>query len=342
MFLTHTNSVYSEDTVLLEHIPHPQYVHAIGDPNPVKITTGLDIMPGQLIDYVLRGKYGAEEGTIEHIQYLLSLARCKVGFILAAGNTCWTGYLTSVKRTAKYPVYNIPPMGVSQVYAGYIANKLGNFEYIATDSTSCISGHSAWYTARNMISLKLLDAVVVVSVDNGLSEEHLSIFGGNKLSKLKDEENSSDITKFRLGQGCNISIFESIRTLKYSIKEAPNPSILANIKDIYITAEHHHSPLGISPTGAGYTKVIESVDTSNIDFIKTHSTFSDDNKIEEKLITSKFGNIRLVNYKLRIGHTMGASTAIETALAVKEETGIFLSLGAGMGNVFSAAVVEIL
>ena len=67
-----------------------------------------------------------------------------------------------------------------------------------------------------------------------------------------------------------------------------------------------------------------------------------DNKIEEKLITSKFGNIRLVNYKLRIGHTMGASTAIETALAVKEETGIFLSLGAGMGNVFSAVVVEIL
>ena len=55
-----------------------------------------------------------------------------------------------------------------------------------------------------------------------------------------------------------------------------------------------------------------------------------------------FGDIRTVNYKLRIGHTMGVSTAIETALAVQEESGTFLSLGAGMGNVFSSALVEIL
>ena len=39
---------------------------------------------------------------------------------------------------------------------------------------------------------------------------------------------------------------------------------------------------------------------------------------------------------------MGVSTAIETALAVQEESGTFLSLGAGMGNVYSSAVVEIL
>ena len=38
---------------------------------------------------------------------------------------------------------------------------------------------------------------------------------------------------------------------------------------------------------------------------------------------------------------MGASTAVETALAIQEKTGTFLSLGAGMGNVFSSAVVEI-
>ena len=39
---------------------------------------------------------------------------------------------------------------------------------------------------------------------------------------------------------------------------------------------------------------------------------------------------------------MGAATAVETAIAIKEESGTFLSLGAGMGNVFSAAVVEVL
>ena len=39
---------------------------------------------------------------------------------------------------------------------------------------------------------------------------------------------------------------------------------------------------------------------------------------------------------------MGVSTAVETALAVQEESGTFLSLGAGMGNVYSSVVVEIL
>ena len=100
--------------------------------------------------------------------------------------------------------------------------------------------------------------------------------------------------------------------------------------------------LGISDTGIGYKKVINGVKTTGIDFVKTHSTFSDDNQIEEVLIKQKFGDIRTVNYKLRVGHTMGASTAIETALAIQEESGKFLSLGAGMGNVFSSAVVEIL
>jgi len=102
------------------------------------------------------------------------------------------------------------------------------------------------------------------------------------------------------------------------------------------------SPLGISCEGIGYEKVMTRVNTDNIDFIKTHSTFSDDNDIESKLIKDIFGDIRTVNYKLRIGHTMGVSTAVETAIAIQEESGTFLSLGAGMGNVYSSAVVEIL
>jgi len=100
--------------------------------------------------------------------------------------------------------------------------------------------------------------------------------------------------------------------------------------------------MGISTSGEGYSKAIAGVDTTDIDFVKTHSTFSTDNKIEEYLIQEKFGRIRTVNYKLRIGHTMGASTAIETALAIQEESGTFLSLGAGMGNAFSSATIEII
>jgi len=336
MYVTHTNSVYSENITLLDYIPYPQYVHQIGNGGGFTIEQGIKIMPGELIDYVLNGKHGASSGTYEFIRSLTLLNNYKIGLILAAGNNVWTGYLTTVSRTTQYPSYRIPVMGITQVYAGYIANKIGSFDYISTDSTSCISGHSAWYTAHNMLALNRLDAVVVISVDNGLSEEYLTIFGENGLSKLAHEEESS-ITKFRLGQGCNISVFETL----YSILKTKHP-VLAEIKDMHIAAESHSSPLGISETGEGYKKVINMVNTNDINFVKMHSTFSADNRIEEEIIKDKFGDIKLINYKLRIGHTMGAATAIETALAIQEESGKFLSLGAGMGNVFSSAIVEIL
>jgi 3-oxoacyl-(acyl-carrier-protein) synthase len=337
MYVTHTNSVYSEDITLLDYIPYPQYVHQIGNGGGFTVEQGIKIMPGELIDYVLKGKHGASSGTYQFIQSLTQLNNYKIGLILAGGNNIWTGYLTTVSRTAQYPSYRVPVMGITQVYAGYIANQIGSFDYIATDSTSCISGHSAWYTARNMLALDVLDAVVVISVDNGLSEDYLTIFGENGLSKLLDEEDNPSITKFRLGQGCNISVFESL----YSLLKTKH-SALAEIKDMHIAAESHSSPLGISDTGEGYRKVINMVDTNDINFVKMHSTFSADNRIEEEIIKDKFGDIKLINYKLRIGHTMGAATAIETALAIQEESGKFLSLGAGMGNVFSSAVVEIL
>jgi hypothetical protein len=337
MFLTHTNSVYSEDITLLDYIPYPQYVHQIAHGGGPLVKRGLKMMCDQLVDYILKGKYGASGGTYDFIHKLTQSKVCKVGFILAAGGTRWTGYLTNVIRSDQYPTYKIPAMGATQVYAGYIANQLGSFEYIATDSSSCISGHSAWYTANNMMKLNILDAVVVVTVDDGTSEEYLSIFGEYGLSKLAEEENNPDIVKFRLGQGCNISVFENGYSLWNSGYKA-----LAKITDMHVAAETHNTPLGISCSGAGYRKVINNVNTDGIDFVKTHSTFSKDNQIEAAVLKEKFGDIRTVNYKLRIGHTMGSSTAVETALAIQEESGKFLSLGAGMGNVFSSAVVEII
>ena len=337
MLLTHTNSVYSEKLTLLDRIPYPQYVHQIGNGGGELVTKGIKLMPGVLINYVLQCKYGATPGTRDYIKKLLATPTRKVGLIVASGSTGWMGYTTAVPKTDQYPVYKLAPMAVTQVYAGYLASQLGFFDYVATDSVSCISGHSAWNTACTLLQSERLDAIVVISVDNGLSEEYLHVFGEHKLSKSVDEEDNPEIIKFHLGEACNISVFES-----KACNRNTNNEILAVIKDVHIAAEHHVSPLGISCEGVGYEKVMTRVNTDNIDFIKTHSTFSKDNDIESKLIKDIFGDIRTVNYKLRIGHTMGASTAVETALAVQEESGTFLSLGAGMGNVYSSAVVEIL
>ena len=336
MFLTHTNSLYTEDVVLLDHIPRPQYAHQVTD-GGMKVKKGIKTMPAELIDCLFKGKHGASDDSVEFTKKLTSNPKLKVGFVLAAGGNSWTGYLSSLERTDAYPVHKMAVLGGTQVYAGYIANQIGSFDYITTDASSCISGHAGWYAARNLMRLSIMDAMVVLTVDNGLSEDYLDIFGEHGLSMTPQEEYDPSIIKFRLGQGCNISVFESNKA-QFTTKHHP----IAWLRDMHVAAESHTNPLGISASGEGYTKVIQGVDTHAIDFVKTHSTFSCDNAIEEKLIRKYFNDIRIVNYKLRIGHTMGASTAVETALAIQEESGTFLSLGAGMGNAFSSAVVEII
>ena len=337
MHVTHTNSVFSEDSVLVDYITFPQKVHLVSD-GGMAVAKGIKIMPAEMVDYVLRGLNGAEKGTAEFIRELTSDDSLKVGLIVAAGGCIWTGYTTEVIKSEYYPAYQITAMGLTQIYAGHLSNRIGKFEYVATDSVSCISGHSAWFSARNLMKLGILDAVVVVATDNGTSEEYLDVFGEYGLSKLASEEDDPHIIKFRLGQGCNITVFETEDTM---VKTSNVP--IAHITNMHVASEVHTSPLGISCTGSGYRKVIEAVDASDIDFVKTHGTYSIDNLVEGKLIREYFGDdMRIINYKLRIGHTMGASTAVETALAINEESGKFLSLGAGMGNVYSAAVVEIL
>jgi hypothetical protein len=335
MFITHTSSIYSEDIILLDYIPRAQYGHQITDGGKA-VQFGIKTLPAVLVDLLLSKTKGLDNGAINIVQELTQNPAIKIGFILAAGGNSWTGALSSLARSDRYPVNKVPTLGGTQVYAGHIANKMGAFDSITTDCSSCISGHAAWHTARNMILLGQMDSMVVITVDNGLSEDYLDIFGEHGLSMSASEEGTG-LTKFRLGQGANITVFESSKTVRLSA-HTPRAEVYA----ICLAAETHSSPLGISGSGAGYTKVIEASGAHKYAFVKTHSTFSADNEVESKIVQSKFPGIREVNYKLRIGHTMGASTAVETCLAIDEEYGIFLSLGAGMGNAFSAAVLEIL
>jgi 3-oxoacyl-(acyl-carrier-protein) synthase len=99
--------------------------------------------------------------------------------------------------------------------------------------------------------------------------------------------------------------------------------------------------------------------------IKTHGTGTGmNNKSERAAIEGLFDEFIATSYKPRIGHTMGASGLLETCLLldgikkgeipeIKNRTerdtrfisepqpvprGLMLSLAAGMGNVFSAAL----
>lgn len=332
MFLTHSNALYSKDTTLIPDLEPAQYGHMVSD-GGMAVKKGIHILPTKLVEMLLQSQ---DQESLNFIQNLLAYPKLRVGFILAAGGTVWTGFIADIQRTEHYPYPKIYPLGLSQIAAGQLANKLGSFEYIGVDSASCISGHSAWFTAQNLIGMNHLDACVVATVDNGLSEEYLQVFAKQGLSKLASEEDS-DLVKFRLGQGCHIAVLESSESY-FQTQNHP----LAKIWDLAVACEPHGNPMGISPNGVGYRKVASIAEDWELEFIKTHSTFSTDNEIEEKILNRMFPGVPHLNYKLEIGHTMGAATAVETHLALEKATvgKTFLSMGAGMGNVFSAALVE--
>ncbi|MEA2037026.1 MAG: hypothetical protein U9O94_05930 [Nanoarchaeota archaeon] len=332
MFLTHSNMNYSTQLQLIENIPHPQYVNMITDGGMV-VAKGLRLLP----DIIFRNTLNKNPYTAEQIKKLTSNPEIKIGFILATGGSVWSGHKSTVKLSDAYPVHKVMLLGTTHIYAGKIANSLGKFDYITTNCSSCTSGHSSWQIAKMLIDTKTLDAVVVVALDNATAEENLHVFAKTGLCKKASEEGNPDIVKFHLGQGCHIGIFESERSINIS-KNTP----LAEIEKIAVTCEHSSNPIGMLPSGEGYHDVITDVMKGAYDFIKPHGTYTDTNFPEEEIIKQIFGDIITHTYKLRIGHTLGASTALETALAIEEHTGRFISLGAGMGNTFSAASVRII
>jgi 3-oxoacyl-(acyl-carrier-protein) synthase len=337
MYITHLNSLYTENTTLIDYVSYPQYVHQVSD-GGMRVSLGVKILPSEFVEYMLNGTNGATSASQDSLSEIVA-CKGKTGLILSTGGSVWTGYGTTTPLSDKYPKHRMLPLGMTQIYAGQLANKLGDIDYVSTDSTSCISAHAALYEASNLIKAGRLDRVIVVSSDNGASEEYMHFFGENHLCLLADEEGLKH--KFRLGQGANITVLESKASL-----EMTGSTPIAKLHNINIVAENHSNPLGISCTGEGYKKAIVSMLTpenvSTIDYVKTHSTYSKDNQIEETVLTELLGNVKTVNYKSRIGHIMGPSTAVEMHLSIKELGGTFISLGAGMGNVFSAALVETL
>ena len=319
MFINYTKSLYSEDKVVAEHAAQPQMIHQITD-GGMAYKAGVKTMPGVLVDGLLGNS------VVQTIKQLCPDEE-RNGLILAAGGTIWTGYVTKETNVDITPRIKVMPISMNQIFAGKCANLLGKYEYVSTDSSSCVSGHAALHQASMLLKTDELDNVTIISVDNATSQEYLNFFAQQGLVKLLDKEEM----KFNIGQGANVTVVSNY-----------NKSAIASLDGIGFASEKHNTPLGITETGDGYRKAIENATrtaTQKPDVIKTHATFSIDNEIEEKIVKELYPSSRIVNYKLRIGHTMGASTAIEFDLALQELNPgeHLLSLGAGMGNVFTAA-----
>jgi 3-oxoacyl-(acyl-carrier-protein) synthase len=363
IYLTNYRTISTTSTELLDDLPYPQKVHWFPDTYK-NIHTGLIYPPHKLAEKVLNKAL------------LDSLKQTKVGksaFILAGGNSNFAGNSnTKVKPNRLTYDYKILPLSLTQVYAGRIAALCGANDLVMTDASACASSLKVMVDVQTLIRMYGFTRVVVLSVEDAVNNSTLQFFGESSACLTHEKEIKQMVKPsafdslnegFYVGQGSVFAVFEAEKSLAYEPK--------AELVGAWTASEQSTNAIGQREDGQGFKNAFEGamyytgVKADEIKVIKTHGTGTkSNNQAEKTAILSTFTDFVATSYKQKIGHTMGASGLLETALLVEDykcgkvphienrtsyddrflsepvdfPDGLCLSLAAGMGNIYSAAI----
>jgi 3-oxoacyl-(acyl-carrier-protein) synthase len=251
----------------------------------------------------------------------------------------------------------------------------GTKDHVATDATACASSMKVLMDVQTLMRFYGFDRVVVLAVEDQVTNMTLDFFGESQASLAwKDEKEGmkplafdSVNGGFHVGQGACLAVFENEATVK---RRGITPK--ARLLGAYTASEVCSNAIGQSDNGEGFAKAAKGalsmaeLSPECIAVIKTHGTGTKSNNRAEKCaINGLFPDFVATSYKQVIGHTMGVSGLLETCMlidnmnsgfvpAIPNRTqeddvflshdieapkGAILSLAAGMGNVYSAAVL---
>ena len=359
--LTHAATLCTTDTELFENIGYPQRVHWIPS-SYHNVKSGFVCPPHKLAESVL------DKSIIEDIKE----RPAKTAFILASGNSNFAaeGRVLADKNHLSYQ-YKILPLSLTQIYAGRLASMFGNVDYVATDASACASGLKVLMDVQTLMIMYKYERVIVLAVEDQINNMTLQFFGesGASLTEKIAKENNvvpsafdSHNFGFYLGQGAALAVFENSNIARTS---------MARLAAAYTASETGANAIGQREDGQGFRNAIEGcldysgILAKEIKLIKTHGTGTKSNNCAEKnAIESVFKDFIATSYKPTIGHTMGASGLLESILLIKDKEvpgilnrtekdsryisqaevkpeGYMLSLAAGMGNIYSAAVFKL-
>lgn len=367
--LTHYRTACTESTELLDDIIFPQRVNWFPE-TYARVKSGVVYPPHVLATKVLDAQL---------LTTLRETPSKKTAFILAAGNAHFAGLAREAPESRLKYKYKVLPMTLTQVYAGRVAQMCGATDHIVTDSSACTSSLKAMMDVQTLIRFYGFTRVVVLSVEDAVTPLVLEFFGESKavLSAKEDDEGILPSAfdkvngKFHVGQGAVLTVFESEEGLKTS-----GFTPIARLLGAYTAAEPCANALGQLEDGEGYVRAAQgAIDITGlrnqaISTVKTHGTGTLSNNVAEYTALHKLlpDGFIATSYKPKIGHTMGASGLLESMLLIDDlrATGMvpaiknrtehddvflseaappmnnrFLSLAAGMGNVYSAAVFSV-
>jgi 3-oxoacyl-(acyl-carrier-protein) synthase len=367
IYLTKYETMSTEETHVISDAVFPQRVHWFPETYE-KTKTGMFQVPKRVVDRLIT------PSIIEHV--CKNKAPGKVGFILAGGSQVWgTGgvplYDKCLTNSLAYS-YKVEVLNVTNIFGARVASQLSANDYVATDASTCASSLKVMMDVRHLIRDYDFDRVYVLGIEDSICNTVLNFFGSAKANICLDDYEKgarpsafdSSNGGFYLGQGGVLAVFESER----SVAACDSP-VRAELLGAYTAAEDNTNPLGQRADGKGYKRAIEGAtkgfDHGEIKIIKTHGTGTLINNLSERsAIEHYFDDFVATSYKQRIGHTVGASGLLETCLLLndikndvipeiinrteydnkftsfpqKPPKGLMLSLAAGMGNTYSAAL----
>jgi 3-oxoacyl-(acyl-carrier-protein) synthase len=366
IFLTHYRTASTTNVELFDDIIYPQKVNWFPETyNRVK--SGLVYVPHKLAEKVLDP---------ELLTYLRENPVGKTAFILAGGNAHFAGIGQRPYDSRLTYTYKFLPFTLTQVYAGRIAQSCGDMDMVTTDASACASSLKVMMDVVNLIDFYDYDRVIVLTVEDGVSNAVLEFFGDSKAVLTQKQEDTgikpsafdSVNAGFRVGQGAAFAVFESESAVSRQ-RVTPHAALIG----AYNASERSTNAIGQCEDGEGFKKVIEGalhyshIRADEIKIVKTHGTgTASNNKAEKSALNQTLQGFIATSYKQKIGHTMGSSGLLETLLllgdiksgfvpAIENRTesdsvflsestsppdGLIMSLAAGMGNIYSAAIFK--
>lgn len=300
----------------------------------------------------------------------------KTAFILASGSSNFAGSFDRKYNSRFNYQYKLLPLTLTHVYAGRTAQHFGADDYTATDSSACASSMKVMQDVQSLIKFYGFDRVIVLTVEDSVSNSSLEFFGESKTSLTAEKEKTgikpsafdSVNHSFYVGQGAALAVFDSEKVVK---RTGVTP--IARLCGAYSTSETSTNAIGQRKDGQGFSKAIEgalemaNVAKQDIVIVKTHGTGTPSNNLcEGTAIKNSLCDFVATSYKQTIGHTMGASGLLESLMMFEdikkneipaipnrtEEDKVFLSspvappeglilgLAAGMGNIYAAAIFD--
>lgn len=209
----------------------------------------------------------------------------------------------AIKSQAGMSLFN-----VAKSFAGV------EFEYASINGNTCASSMHSIYEAYKLIHEEDYDTVIVYAADM-VEDTQLLLF------------KQLDI---------DLVCGDGVAILEFSKNEG-----IVEVENVAWCWNNDPSPMTV--TKDGYLKVLSKLKCEGIDYIKSHGTRTSRNDVaENEALAEVFDSVPvMLYYKDEIGHTQGASSAVELGMfADGWLDGRCLMLASGLGGFYGGCVVN--